>query len=156
MMGRLLQWFFQAILERLQLLESKIMASIEQLQVETSNLTAANAELKQTSASEKQEVAARLDSLEAKITQQTGLIEQLKAQAQGVIPDTILNELADVTAGIKGTTGEIRDIITPDTPVTPDAPTTPVTPVVSATPDASVTPIIPDVSGAPMPPITSL
>ena len=109
-MGRLLQWFFQVILERLQQLESKIMASIEQLQAEVSDTTAAIAELKQATAAEKQEIASKLDAQDTKITQLTRLVEQLKTS--GEVPESLLSELADATASIRQTTSEIKDIVT--------------------------------------------
>ncbi|MBN3993828.1 MAG: hypothetical protein HWQ36_25940 [Nostoc sp. NMS2] len=92
------------------------MATIEQLQTEVSDATAAIAELKQTAANEKQEIADKLDALDTKVTQQTGIIEQLKQQIQGTVPDSILSELADATASIRATTNEIRNIVETETP----------------------------------------
>lgn len=110
-MGRILEWFFQAILQRLEQLENRIMASIEQLQTELNDAVGAIAELKQATATEKQEIADKLGSLDTKITEQAGLIEQLKEQIAGTVPDSVLTELTNATASIRETTNEIKNII---------------------------------------------
>jgi chromosome segregation ATPase len=112
-MGRILRWLVQSIFDLTQL-EDSIMASIEQLKTELSDAADAIAELKQTAANEKEEIADKLNSLDAKITEQTGLIGQLKNQVE--VPDSLLSELADATASIRQTTSEIKVIV--DTPPT--------------------------------------
>jgi hypothetical protein len=74
-MGKILEWFFNLILQRLKQLESKIMASIEQLQTELEDAVEAIAELKQATATEKQEIGNKITALDTKITEQAGLIE---------------------------------------------------------------------------------
>jgi regulator of replication initiation timing len=114
-MGRILRWLVQSIFDLTQL-EDSIMASIEQLKTELSDTADAIAELKQTAANEKQEIADKLDALDTKVSQQTGIIEQLKQQIQGTVPDSILSELVNATASIKATTNEIRNIVETETP----------------------------------------
>ncbi|RAM47947.1 MAG: hypothetical protein C6Y22_30650 [Hapalosiphonaceae cyanobacterium JJU2] len=92
------------------------MASIEQLQTELNDAVAAIAELRQATTTEKQEIANKLTALDTKITEQTGLIEQLQQQiAQGTIPDSLVSELANLNASIRSTTNEIKNIV--ETPV---------------------------------------
>ncbi len=84
------------------------MASVQELQTELNDAVGAIAELKQTAATEKEEIANKLNALDAKVTEQTGLIEQL---TQGLIPDSALAELRSATASIRETTSEIRNIV---------------------------------------------
>lgn len=51
------------------------MASIEQLQTELEDAVEAIAELKQATATEKQEIGNKITALDTKITEQAGLIE---------------------------------------------------------------------------------
>ena len=119
MRGRIAEWLKEFLLEpilgRLDKLDQsgkEIMASIEQLQTEVNDATAAIAELKQATAAEKQEIAGKLDTQDTKIAQLTNLVEQLKTQ--GEVPESLLSELADATASIRQTTSEIKAIV--DTP----------------------------------------
>ena len=84
------------------------MASIEELQTDLNDAVAAIAELKQTTATEKEEVADKLNTLDIKIAEQTQIIEQL---TQGIIPDSTLTELRSATASIREATNEIRGIV---------------------------------------------
>ncbi|MBO3459940.1 hypothetical protein G7B40_040145 [Aetokthonos hydrillicola Thurmond2011] len=89
------------------------MASIEQLQAEINDANTAITELKQATSAEKQEIADKIQALDAKVTEQTGLIEQLKQEVAGNVPDSLLSELADVTTSIRSTTNEIKSLVEP-------------------------------------------
>jgi chromosome segregation ATPase len=110
-MGRIMQGFWKPILEQIEQLERKLMASIEQLETQLDDAKSAIADLEEAVAEEKQEIVGKLTLLDNKITEQTGLIEQLKEQITGTVPDSALTELVNATASIRETTSEIRNIV---------------------------------------------
>jgi chromosome segregation ATPase len=110
-MGRIMQGLWKPILEQIEQLERKLMASIEQPETQLDDAKSAIADLEEAVAEEKQEIVGKLTLLDNKITEQTGLIEQLKEQIAGTVPDSALTELANATASIRETTSEIRNIV---------------------------------------------
>lgn len=128
------------LLSKLEQVERNIMASIENLRAELAVTTQAIVDLQQAVSNEKQELKSKLDDLDAKISGQSALIEQLKSElAAGEIPDTLISELADATDNLKKTSAEIKNLITPDVePVEVAAPAEIVEPVFEVAAPAEV------------------
>ena len=93
----------------------EIMANIQELQQVIADLKASQVELKQAIADEKGQIATSIESLEATVTEQTQLIEQLSSS--DTIPADALAELIQLTAEVKQATSDIKAFVEPVEPV---------------------------------------